>query len=570
MKNYPGLERRGSVYYYRVIIPRQLRSQYPGTTKPDKPGKSVKSRKCAKSSAAEEPRRELRISLNTTKKSEAISLWHIRSLAMRKEFQEKRKALAEQRESTRVKTVTNLNSQDTKGLLSLWTQSVLQTDDQLRMEGLVDEGYESLGERLSSTEAELRQSLARGRVEVIMPALKGFLELSEIELQATPEHWRELGYAFLQTVVRTLEYQRRRHAGEIVDTEAVAPAASAYRVGTTPANELDFDAIFELWNVAKKGRPSRTLTAYRQAWKGFVAFITTVGVKDVRAITRSHVVAFVEHLEKSPDAHYRTVEKKVGIVCSILGRAALKEKIPFNPATRIEVTKPARIKKPRLPFEVAELVRFFGHKLFQRLLKLPASAGGPAAWWLPILAYFTGAREEEIAQLTVRDVREAKGLGWYLEITDIGDGQTLKTLTSKRRMPIHAELIRAGFLHYVESLRKAEQVQLFPLLLPNKEGKRSARWGQWFGRYLRNEIGIKERSKVFHSFRHFFADLCRESGVDSEVARALTGHTQRVGNRDAASGYGGELYPLKPLFAAIEKLEFPAEIHIPVMFSKPR
>ena len=46
MKHYHRLERRGSVYYYRVIIPKELRSQYPGTPKLDKTGTPVKSRKC--------------------------------------------------------------------------------------------------------------------------------------------------------------------------------------------------------------------------------------------------------------------------------------------------------------------------------------------------------------------------------------------------------------------------------------------------------------------------------------------------------------------------------------------
>lgn len=261
MQTYPGLERRGSQYYFRAIIPLQLRPLY----------------------LAEDgrPRRELRVSLNTTDRAEAIQLWHLRALAQKKEFQEKRKALAKQRESTRVKAVTKLSAQDTKGLMALWTQSVLQGDEQLRLEGLDDEDYETLGTRLASTEVELRAALARGRVEVILPALEGFLQLSELELQAPPALWRELAYAFLQTVVRTLEYQRHRHAGDIVDTEAVAPAASVYRVGTAPADALDFDSVFEIWSAGKKNRPPRTVAAYRQAWKEFSA---SADVKDVRAI----------------------------------------------------------------------------------------------------------------------------------------------------------------------------------------------------------------------------------------------------------------------------------------------
>jgi hypothetical protein len=226
MQTHPGLERRGSQYYFRAIIPLQLRPLY----------------------LAEDgrPRRELRVSLNTTDRAEAIQLWHLRSLAQKKEFQEKHKALAEQRENARVKAVTRLSPQDIKGLMSLWTRSVLQSDEQVRMGGLDDDDYASLGDRLADTEAELRAALARGRVELILPALKQFLQLSELELQAPPELWRELGYQFLQTTVRTLEYQRRRHVGDIVDTETVVPVASVYRVGTAPVDALDFDTVFDI------------------------------------------------------------------------------------------------------------------------------------------------------------------------------------------------------------------------------------------------------------------------------------------------------------------------------------
>lgn len=164
MQKHPGLERRGSTYYFRAIIPLSLRPSY--------------------LTEAGQPRRELRVSLGTSDEAEAIRLWHLRSLTQKKEFQEKRKALAKEWEATRVKTVTKLSAQDTKGLMSLWTHSVLQTDDQLRMPGLDDEDYADLGTRLAGTEAELRAALARGRVEVILPALKGFLQLSELELDA--------------------------------------------------------------------------------------------------------------------------------------------------------------------------------------------------------------------------------------------------------------------------------------------------------------------------------------------------------------------------------------------------
>jgi hypothetical protein len=56
---------------------------------------------------------------------------------------------------------------------------------------------------------------------------------------------------------------------------------------------------------------------------------------------------------------------------------------------------------------------------------------------------------------------------------------------------------------------------------------------------------------VFHSFRHTFKDLCRRTGIDEAVHDALTGHTAPHAGRR----YGNELYPLEPLFEAIEQFE---------------
>jgi hypothetical protein len=41
---------------------------------------------------------------------------------------------------------------------------------------------------------------------------------------------------------------------------------------------------------------------------------------------------------------------------------------------------------------------------------------------------------------------------------------------------------------------------LIPLLAPDTNGVKA--WSKWFGRYIR-ELGITDRAKVFHSFRHY-------------------------------------------------------------------
>ena len=500
--------------------------------------------------------REIRLSLRTSSKREARIRCRDECARLERESREHGARLLTERFGVR----TKLEVGEEQKLLALWMRSVLQTDESERVNGFDDEDFEAYGGGLASTESELRAILARGRIEAIEPALDAFLHLAGYQLDLEPRARRRLAYRFLQTVVQTLELQGRRQNGEVLPTDQVVPAEAVSHPGNAK-NDCTFGALLELWENARTNRPSKTLRAYRQAWTEFQA---ATPVSDPRGLTRAHVKAYVKAPEEG-GAHFRTVEKKVGIVCSILQRAVIEERLPVNPALRIEVTKPAVIQKPRLPFELDELIAIFGHALFQMALKLPQRAGGAAAWWIPVLAYYTGARVEELAQLTVLDVCEVLGLGWYLDITDTGAGQHLKTRASRRRVPLRDEVIALGFLRCVEKMKSGGHVELFPALKANADGGRSAGFTRWFGIFLRELVRIGDKRKTLHSFRHGFRELCREAEIDGDVQRALVGHTRRTGKRDADELYGRETYPLRPLFTAIRKLEFPIGVKIPVL-----
>ncbi|TIT88774.1 MAG: hypothetical protein E5W59_17825, partial [Mesorhizobium sp.] len=80
--------------------------------------------------------------------------------------------------------------------------------------------------------------------------------------------------------------------------------------------------------------------------------------------------------------------------------------------------------------------------------------------WGPLIGLYTGARLNEICQLELSDIKQDDGV-WYFDFNDEGDQKRLKTTASRRRVPIHNQLIAMGFLEYVDSLR-AGQTRLFP------------------------------------------------------------------------------------------------------------
>jgi hypothetical protein len=96
-------------------------------------------------------------------------------------------------------------------------------------------------------------------------------------------------------------------------------------------------------------------------------------------------------------------------------------------------------------------------------------------------------------------VKTADGVNFF-HFTNEGEGQKLKGGgKSRKRVPVHAELVRLGFLRYVESMRKRKESRLFFELRPDSHGHITGRWSKWFNRYMDDVVCIKDPSKDFHS-----------------------------------------------------------------------
>ena len=112
-------------------------------------------------------------------------------------------------------------------------------------------------------------------------------------------------------------------------------------------------------------------------------------------------------------------------------------------------------------------------------------------------------------------------------------------------------LLQIGIQRYAEELGERGETWLFPRVRSAPCRQRTSSWSQWFGRYLRKVVGITDRRKTFHSFRHTFKDLCREAGVTKEIHDRLTGHA----GVDVSDRYGGDNFPVRPLCAAVRSLD---------------
>ncbi|ENO86393.1 DUF4160 domain-containing protein [Thauera linaloolentis] len=318
------------------------------------------------------------------------------------------------------------------------------------------------------------------------------------------------------------------------------PAALASAVDGKPDA---YASLFELWKRSSVGRRAATMVQYRRVLDAFAAFNGRMPIGEIR---RKDLLAFRDHLLDS-DQSPVTVNHKIGIIKTLFRTAVDYELMASNPAVEVRVLETQQ-RKARVAFTVEELNSLFRAEIHAEG-KRPRGGGREAAFWLPLLALLTGARVEELAQLLVGDVRHAEGLGHYLCISDDAEHAQLKNGASRRRIPVHAILLDCGFLDYVAGRKGAGL--LFPDLRPNSRGKLGGYFSTFFSGYLRRKVGIGDRRKVFHSFRHTFKDTCRAVGIEEEVHDALTGHAAPRASRR----YGNEQYPLEPLFEAIARFE---------------
>ncbi|TIQ44619.1 MAG: site-specific integrase [Mesorhizobium sp.] len=226
----------------------------------------------------------------------------------------------------------------------------------------------------------------------------------------------------------------------------------------------------------------------------------------------------------------------------ILRLAELKRLLPHNPASTLRPLK-RDAEKPedkREPFKLEQIKAFFTGTFYQSCAPnapVPyAKADREWRFWLPLLCLFTGARPNELCQMPPDDVKCSANGTWFLDLVvaaddddDASAGQptkTLKNATSRRKIPIHPELLALGFVEFAKAKQKAKAERLFSGLKKDKYGN----WASYSLKRFRDTflpeaitVGPKQ---AFYSFRHTFRDALRRSKAGPDTLKALGGWSQ--------------------------------------------
>ncbi|MCA2378059.1 DUF6538 domain-containing protein [Agrobacterium sp. 22-211-1] len=176
-----------------------------------------------------------------------------------------------------------------------------------------------------------------------------------------------------------------------------------------------------------------------------------------------------------------------------------------------------------------------------------------ASYWVPMLALYHGPRREEYCGLLISEVEpEAEIPAIRIEPNFV---RGLKNPESKRRIPIHPELIRLGFLEYVAALQGIGHVLLFPEL---KAAAASTPMGDvfdqsWQDMRITAIPSSKDDGKVLHSFRHWCNNEMKQAGVAAEIRKDILGHT----NADTNEGRYSDAARLRLMAEALAQLPQP-------------
>ncbi|MGI4730860.1 MAG: DUF6538 domain-containing protein [Janthinobacterium lividum] len=276
-------------------------------------------------------------------------------------------------------------------------------------------------------------------------------------------------------------------------------------------------------------------------------FIDFVGDVPVSQISGDHIYNFrdaVAALPKAMPLHVRamtfnariaacrsvvgrkvapaSVKRRVGHLQALLTHAFNERWLAVNSGTGIRIQGYSKNTGGRRPFLDDELARLFASDLFLHPGKWSErreSVGDMTLAWLFLLGLTNGARIEEIGQTELSNVKRDGGV-LYL---DLGVDAVVKNETSRRMIPLHDLVTDLGFESYVQALRAAGEIRLFPDLKPNKFDKLCQAASRVANRLIDKTVADDPRI-AFHSLRHNFKDLARDVPIEKYIVDQIMGH----------------------------------------------
>ncbi len=295
--------------------------------------------------------------------------------------------------------------------------------------------------------------------------------------------------------------------------KAVSPPVAVKRYKDASGLIKDF--------IAFKKR-SRVGSIYlRQLRTRLTPLAAFIGDRNIRYLKPTDAIEYQEELlerEWKP----KTVKEYLAVASQFLGWCKRMKYASDNPFENIRLIEPdsRADHEQRGTWSKSQLSALFSHRSF-------SARGSSEDLWIPLLLLYSGLRPSEACQLRVSDIQFSEQYDlWFVNVTDEGPQQRLKTPSAKRKVPLHPELCALGFLDYVKQQRQMKRTQLFRCTPTGKGNDWSRNFTTRFNRFLTKRMGWSEKGRATaYSFRHTFADELKQTGVDERIAAEIMGHS---------------------------------------------
>jgi len=346
-----------------------------------------------------------------------------------------------------------------------------------------------------------------------------------------------------------------------IEADTAALQQILNKSATTPQASITLqELIDEYLEAMEEECNTKTIAGYRAH---LTTFLEILGDVPIATITRKQARESVNNLKKLPPNRnksklYRdlsiaaiiqlkpeqvmsvtTVRLYVERILALFDFAIVEQHLTgTNPFSKLKPKRTTRADQERKQFTTEDIAALFDPDHFKLV------AGKPSRYWIPIIAAYTGMRLEEICQLTTPDLQMVGDI-MCIDINDDGN-KRLKNQAAFRRIPIHSHLEKIGFIDFASK----QQGKLFPELT-RANGKLGHHFSKWFRRY-REQCGVTEPGKTFHSFRHTVATQFKQADIEETKAAAILGHSV---NGETYGRYGKEYRP-EQLQKVIEVLNY--------------
>lgn len=310
--------------------------------------------------------------------------------------------------------------------------------------------------------------------------------------------------------------------------------------------------VFDRWKQSTERKPD-TIRATERA---LAMFEEQSGNPTLSAINREMGDSFRAWLRQQPLSS-KTQHDRMTAVKSLLNYAARDlDWLTKNPWEGLDVKH--KTENGRKPWTAEQVKALCSLPLFTRYeLPTQKGAGKDAAYWIPLLGLFTGARVGELCQLRASDVITRDGQV-FISVNDEGEGSTVKTAAGVRQIPVHSELVRLGFLDYVHDIRKRGEERLWPAL---KLGSRPGlAFSNWFSAFREKALlDVPD----FHSLRHTVRTKMGRAKIPSTTQDRVIGHETRGSVGDKRYNHIAD----DQLVEAVESITYP-ELPLPRVYGR--